>query len=71
MNDNAKRRDEYIQPEEVIKKMSELRMNSTVQVQPNENGGDDIFKNPELDEELKHFNVDDVILKYMQGVKGS
>lgn len=33
-------------------------------------GRDDIFTNPVLDEELKHLNVDDVILKYYQGVKG-
>ena len=67
----------HMQPEEVVKKMSELSMNGLVQ--PNSNGHmnntinygrDDIFANPVLDEELKHLNVDDVILKYRQGVNG-
>ena len=84
MNDNANSRGTkeglccvgYVHPEEVIKKMSELSMLGLVQ--PNSNGHmnkenygrDDIFANPVLDEELKHLNVDDVILKYYQGVKG-
>lgn len=62
-----------ISQDEVVAKMSNLTMNSKPTPTPKKNNTADInnlnqFHNPELDEELRNFNVDDVIRKYRGGL---
>ena len=58
-----------ISQDEVVAKMSKLAIISKPTSTPKQNNTADVnttnlYDNPELDEELRNFNVDDVIRKY-------